>query len=64
VHNVTALPTRADGEQPWVCTVCKKTFAYSQPINWELQLAMLKLFMNWHDAHCTASEVGKEQASG
>lgn len=58
--NVQTLPTRAEGEQPWVCTVCKKTFSYSQPINWELQLDMLKLFMDYHDANCTTHSPAKE----
>jgi hypothetical protein len=47
--NVVSQPTTPDGVQGWKCQVCGRSFSYSQPISFSLQLGMLKLFMDAHE---------------
>jgi len=56
VHNVFALATMANSDQWWACQVCGKKFGYSQPIDYALQLNMLKLFKDWHNTHCKPAQ--------
>jgi hypothetical protein len=39
-------------EGRWKCEVCDKEFGYTQPISFQLQLDMLKVFMDYHNEHC------------